>query len=311
MTSKDIESLFERQLNTSEHFNKVFSELENVKTRTIDFGSFYYVLQFNPGRILSATADTNKKVVSENCFLCENHRFPLQIGIEYNENYEIFVNPYPIFKKHFTIVDKKHLPQEITGEEKTIVKMSKDLCGYTVFYNSRHSGASAPFHRHFQACKTLEIPVFNQWEALWKSTKFFEKELPESGKICLINDSTRIFYLLETESELQAANALTDILNTLKSVFKTESPEANVGVSFDGKKFRTVIFPRSKHRPKEYFETGASHLTISPGFADMAGIIPCAVETDFLKLNKEIITSIFTQVSIELHYANSLTILDS
>ncbi|MBQ1698469.1 MAG: DUF4922 domain-containing protein, partial [Bacteroidales bacterium] len=74
--------------------------------------------------------------------------------------------------------------------------------------------------------------------------------------------------------------------------------EANVGVALDGGIYKVVIFPRTKHRPEEYFAQGDNHYTISPGFADMAGLIPCAVESDFLRLDKERITSIFTQVSL-------------
>ena len=72
----DVDGLLQRQFAVSEHYRKVFTDLENVRTRTIDFGTFHYVLQYNPCRIGSATADTKKKVTPDNCFLCEAHRFP-------------------------------------------------------------------------------------------------------------------------------------------------------------------------------------------------------------------------------------------
>ena len=71
----DIDGLFVKQFEKSAHFKKVFQDLETVKKRVIDFGGFDYVLQFNPGRIGSATADTAKKVTEDECFLCEKHSF--------------------------------------------------------------------------------------------------------------------------------------------------------------------------------------------------------------------------------------------
>ncbi|MBQ3655865.1 MAG: DUF4922 domain-containing protein [Bacteroidales bacterium] len=292
----DIDDLFKRQFEVSAHFKKVFSDLETVKKRVIDFGKFNYVLQFNPGRIGSATADTAKKVSEDECFLCEKHRFPNQIAVEYNENYNILINPFPIFKKHLTIVDKRHVAQEIRGEEKVMVEMAKNLPGFTVFYNSRHSGASAPFHRHFQGCETKELPIFNQWETFLRSDKI----LGSTDGVFLVFDSTRYFYMINSSDEKTATEHLIRILGHLQEINKSDTPEANVGVNFENCFCRIVIFPRLKHRPREYFEEGENHFTISPGFADMAGIIPCAVESDFNKLTKENITSIFTQVTLEV-----------
>ncbi|MCR5453811.1 MAG: DUF4922 domain-containing protein [Bacteroidales bacterium] len=295
----DVDDLLQRQFAVSEHYRKVFSDLENVRTRIVDFDGFSYLLQFNPGRIGSATADTKKKVTTDNCFLCEAHRFPGQIALEYDEQYNILVNPYPIFRKHFTIVDKNHVPQEIVGEEAKMVQMAEDLPGYTVFYNSRNSGASAPFHRHFQACETYELPVFTQWEALMQKNYKFKGDKPFSNGYGLIFDGTRYMYLINTHIKEQAIADLTQILSAIQLQCNSESPEANVGIAVEDGYYRIVIFPRSKHRPQEYFNTGDDHYTISPGFADMAGLIPCAVENDFIRLDKERITSIFTQVTLQ------------
>lgn len=296
----DVDGLLQRQFAVSEHYTKVFSGLESVRTRTIDFGTFNYVLQYNPGRIGSATADTKKKVTTDNCFLCEAHRFPGQIALEYDEQYNILVNPYPIFCKHLTIVDKNHVPQEIIGEEAKMVQMAEDLPGFTVFYNSRHSGASAPFHRHFQACETKELPVFCQWDALMQE-KLYESHGadPFSNGYGIIYDGTRYMYLINTRTKDHAIQYLTQILRDIQQQCNSDSPEANVGIAVEDGYYRIVIFPRSKHRPQEYFETGDNHYTISPGFADMAGLIPCAVESDFNRLDQQRITSIFTQVTLK------------
>ena len=302
----DVDDLLQRQFAASEHYTKVFSGLESVRTRTIDFGTFNYVLQYNPGRIGSATADTKKKVTTDNCFLCEAHRFPGQIALEYDEQYNILVNPYPIFRKHLTIVDKNHVPQEIVGEEAKMVQMAEDLPGFTVFYNSRNSGASAPFHRHFQACETKELPVFCQWDALMQKKLYvFHGTEPFSNGYGIIYDGTRYMYLINTRTKDHAIQYLTQILRDIQQQCNSDSPEANVGIAVEGDNYRIVIFPRSKHRPQEYFETGDNHYTISPGFADMAGLIPCAVESDFNRLDQQRITSIFQQVTLKPLIPNS------
>ena len=294
----NIDALIEKQFEKSIHFKNVFENIENVKTRKIEFDNFYYVLQFNPCRIGSATADTTKKVSSNDCFLCEGHRFENQIGLEYNSNYDIFVNPFPIFKRHLTIVDKHHVEQEILGQEDVMIEMAESLPGFTVFYNSRHSGASAPFHRHFQACPACELPVFAQWDTLFDDKGKDVKKLSEQ---CVLKyDGTRYFFMIQTSGSLSAGANLKNILLRLKEVCKTVSPEANVGVTADGGVYKIVVFPRCKHRPEEYFATGERHLTISPGFADMAGIIPCAVEEDYLKLTKDMIISVFNQVTLNV-----------
>ena len=302
----DVDDLLQRQFAVSEHYRKVFKDLENVRTRTIDFGTFHYVLQYNPCRIGSATADTKKKVTPDNCFLCEAHRFPGQIALEYDEQYNILVNPYPIFKKHFTIVDKSHVPQEIIGEESKMVQMAEDLPGFTVFYNSRNSGASAPFHRHFQACETRELPVFVQWDSMMQDTLYEShgKE-PYSNGYGIIFDGTRYMYLINTHIKEYATNQLKQILGDLQKQCNTESPEANVGISVENGCYKIVLFPRSKHRPEEYFAEGDNHYTISPGLADMAGLIPCAIESDFNRLDKERIRSIFTQVTMKPNIPNA------
>lgn len=299
MKTTNVDDLFERQLAASEHFRKVFTDLGNVKTRTVDFDGFHYMLQYNPGRIGSATADTKKKVNTDNCFLCEAHRFPKQIALEYDQQYNILVNPFPIFKKHFTIVDKCHVPQEIVGEEAKIIQMAESMPGLTVFYNSRNSGASAPFHRHFQACETKELPVFYQWDSMTQNYCVMRDDNPSDEGSRLVFDGTRYMYLINTQSQEHAVQTLTEHLTKIQKQCNSESPEANVGVAVDNGHYRIVIFPRAKHRPEEYFATGDNHFTISPGFADMAGLIPCAVENDFEKLNKDNIKSIFTQVTLK------------
>ena len=40
-------------------------------------------------------------------------------GIRYNDRYSIFINPYPIFERHFTVPSRHHEPQCIGDDLKT------------------------------------------------------------------------------------------------------------------------------------------------------------------------------------------------
>ena len=109
-------------------------------------------LFFNPKRILSATAQTDTASIhSRPCFLCQTNRPQEQEFISYR-NYQILVNPYPIFKHHFTIVDKEHKSQSIAGRFKDMIELTDIMEEYFLLYNGPESGASAPDHAHFQAC---------------------------------------------------------------------------------------------------------------------------------------------------------------
>ncbi len=292
----DINGLFEQQFSKSEYFKKTFDNLKNVITRKIKIEDFYYVLQFNPARIRSTTAKTDAKVDKNTCFLCPDNRFPEQIAMEYNQNYNLLINPFPIFSQHLTIVDKRHTPQTFSGEEIEFLKMAQLLKGSVVFYNAPTCGASAPFHRHFQSGDITQMPVFKQIN-IFKQKYSLHCYKTDNVEVHKIYDSTRRFIIIETTNLETAAKTITSIENSIKLIYNAHEAEANIGATFLNGKYTITIFPREKHRPSQYFETPPHKITISPGFADMAGIIPCAVESEFHKISDHDIISIFNQVT--------------
>jgi hypothetical protein len=60
-----------------------------------------------------------------------------------------------------------------------------------------------------------------------------------------------------------------------------------------------IVFFRSKHRPESFFAEGSSKLLISPAAIDLGGVLVVPREEDFEKLNKELISSIFKEVSLD------------
>jgi hypothetical protein len=63
--------------------------------------------------------------------------------------------------------------------------------------------------------------------------------------------------------------------------------------------WRVIIFFRSKHRPDVFFRTGNDRVVISPAAVDMGGLIITPVETDFHRVDNNLVESIFREVSLD------------
>ena len=117
----------------------------------------------NPSRMRSTTARTDaESIAARPCFLCKENRPERQQSLRWH-NYEILVNPYPIFPGHLTIASVSHIPQSVTGKLHDMEMIARELPGYTVFFNGASCGASAPDHMHFQAVPSEHIPM---WRAI-------------------------------------------------------------------------------------------------------------------------------------------------
>lgn len=66
-------------------------------------------------------------------------------------HYEVCLNPYPIFQRHLTIIDKEHTPQSMKGRFEDMLHLAENLDEFYILYNGPECGASAPDHMHFQA----------------------------------------------------------------------------------------------------------------------------------------------------------------
>ena len=124
------------------------------------------ILQKYTELIRSTTAKSDLHNIPDEslCFLCQANRPVQQLSVPYPGNIEILVNPYPIFRKHLTIVSKTHTPQSIWGHFETMLSLANDLWSFSVFYNGPACGASAPIHFHFQAGDKYYMPVEREFE---------------------------------------------------------------------------------------------------------------------------------------------------
>ena len=290
-------SLFENQLQKWPSAKKRYEELEEVKTRRIHLVPDYeIVLQYNPARIISTGADIKKESINRRpCFLCENNRPIEQENFEIKKGWQLLVNPFPIFKPHFTIVSSEHKEQGRIPKE--ILEFANIVPGMTVFFNGALAGASAPDHLHLQAVKTDFLPLMKFVENVHTLN---DKKFMSSAKSKL--DFPYIFFSgIKEKNENRETfydNFLNFVLN--ESIPLTFSHEKCNAFAWEDKNgiLRFVIVPRDKHRPDSYYKEGVEKRLISPGAIDMAGTIILPRKEDFENLNRNEILEIYRQAGI-------------
>jgi hypothetical protein len=293
--------LLEMQKKSWKDLSEGYNNLKAVKTKSFQFEGFTIRVQFNPGRFISTTAKVDPESInSRKCFLCAQNLPKEQKGIKYRDNYLILANPYPIFNEHFTITHINHIPQEISGWFRTMLLMSKDFSKhYTIIYNGPKCGASAPDHLHFQAGNKFFIPVDNEFHSL--KNEYGKIILGDDGLVVAgIDDSLRRFISIET-ADLETAEKSFKIFYDVyrKAVLNDDEPMMNI-LSFYEEEYgwRVIIFLRVKHRSSLYFKEGEDNILLSPAAVDLGGVCITPLEKDFDKLNKDLLTEIFREVSL-------------
>lgn len=154
ITSQQANQLIKDQCAVWEQAANNFEALKTVKVKTLDVDGMHIKVQFNPARIVSSAAKVDAKSLKERkCFLCEANRPAVQTGLLWGDNdkYIVLINPFPIFPRHLTIPDNRHVDQLVADRAKDMMDLAAQLDEYTVFYNGPKCGASAPDHMHFQA----------------------------------------------------------------------------------------------------------------------------------------------------------------
>lgn len=127
--------------------------------------------QHNPGRITSTSARIDEASLKDRpCFLCAEHRQEGQQALRFEarkgREYDITVNPYPIFPRHFVIASTDHRPQSIWHHYVDMADLAHHFLNCAIYYNGPVSGASAPDHFHFQACPRHSMPLEREADRL-------------------------------------------------------------------------------------------------------------------------------------------------
>src|SRR5712692_11122090 len=156
----EIEELFKRQLRTWPQFVKGIEGLAGAKTRPVRIDWFDVFIRHIPHRVGSTTASVDRETVAKRpCFLCAGNLPSEEEGLQFDEEFTIYCNPFPIVDHHLTIVHRKHGLQHIANQFGNMLDLAAALPGYFVIYNGPECGASAPDHMHFQAGSRGLLPI--------------------------------------------------------------------------------------------------------------------------------------------------------
>jgi ATP adenylyltransferase/5',5'''-P-1,P-4-tetraphosphate phosphorylase II len=275
-----------------------FKGLEKVEEKSFQFDGFQIRAQFNPERMRSSAAEVDKQsIAARKCFLCSENRPPEQDAIAFGDDFLILVNPFPIFKNHFTISCNRHVDQRFISNVKMLLDLAVVMDGFTVFYNGPECGASAPDHLHFQAGESGFLPVTDEFE-----------RIKSSGRILFSGEKTSVwafdYYLREMISvETSSMDEGLMVIDLYYKHFEAMQPEKiepmmNALCSFSNSKWTIHLFPRKAHRPSQFYEDGEKQILISPGSVDFGGVFILPRREDFDKISKENIIDILAQVCV-------------
>ncbi|HNX66138.1 MAG TPA: DUF4922 domain-containing protein [Bacteroidales bacterium] len=296
--SDRTEVFFNDQISNWDLASNNYRQLENVRTRSVDFDGFEVLIQFNPGRITSTAAKVDSKSIETRpCFLCGKNRPAQQKGLVFKPGMTVLVNPFPIFKKHLTIVSEDHVNQRISGNFGTMLDLAAELTDYQVFYNGPQCGASAPDHFHFQAGNKGFLPVEKDFEGKRHCRLLSAKP---GAEVWFWPGYSRTIFSLKGDNRDELIKAFNAFYNKFSEI-QNDKPEPmlNILASYSSGYWVIHIFPRKVHRPAQFFAEGDSKILLSPASVDLGGVVITPREEDYRKIKREDLDDIFRQVSLD------------
>jgi len=298
MSDSSLSRFFNRQIETWSMARHNFRDLQEVLTRDLCVGEWGLTLQFNPARIVSTGASTDKASISKRpCFLCRDNRPGEQLAKRFDDEFEILVNPYPILPVHFTIPALCHKPQGIRRHYAEIYKIFSLYPDIMVFYNGPKCGASAPDHMHFQAGSCGVTPLQRSWPRLARNITPV-CSLDEGDDISVVEDWFCPALLIRSRSAGSGEQLFGRIYDALPQGDGDTEPMMNIVAWRTGDTFLTVVFPRAKHRPACYAAEGEGRIMVSPGALDMSGLVITPRKEDFDRLTPEQTAGILKEVAL-------------
>lgn len=270
-----------------------YEALKMVQTRSMEVNGYPVVLQYNPERIRSSAAKVDADSIKERkCFLCPANLPNEQLRIPFGGEYQIIMNPYPIFREHLTIPVLTHEKQQIIARYGDMLALAQELRGFVLFYNGPQCGASAPDHMHFQAGNKGFLPV----EASWKMAS--KREVCTEGVAILYrleNFLQPMFVLLSgtKEDSIFLFSRLYGLLPVKEGGYE---PMMNVITWYENDHWVTCIYPRKTLRPSCYYAEGEGNILLSPASVEMAGVFAVPLEKDFDKITSNDIAEVLREV---------------
>lgn len=256
-----------------------------------------------PARIASSSARiTAKGEVDRPCFLC-SHRLPAeQRHLDFGAC-DILVNPFPVFKQHFTVPSKAHQRQSFLKEWPSFYRLLEEIPqDYVVFFNGALCGASAPDHLHFQIGQKEVMPLQSDGFAAEHLQLVQEKK--RIGLYRLKHYHRQAFLLKTSLSETSRENNLfetiQDLLQAFGQVGQIQAEDhINVVAWKDGQNLMMLIFPRAAHRPACFYADDESQRFItSPASVEMMGYYIFPRQEDFHKADAQTLIQIYKDVCL-------------
>ena len=304
--SLKVRDLFDQQLSEWPLARDNYYLLENVRVRSVPFGDFDIDIQYNPGRLTSSAARVDtRSVEARPCFLCEKNRPSEQIGIPFSEEYIILVNPFPIFRRHLTIVSVRHSPQRIKVNFGAMLRLSEALPEYVLFYNGPECGASAPDHQHFQAGNRGFLPLEKEY-----SNQVLREKVAVAGttELWLWRGYDRGLMTLRGTDNGALETAFKNFYDRFSDTQPGRpEPMLNILSCYYEGVWTIHIIPRRIHRPECYFRDGDERILLSPASVDIGGVFITPREEDFNKITANDIKAILEEVCLNEDEMSALT----
>jgi ATP adenylyltransferase/5',5'''-P-1,P-4-tetraphosphate phosphorylase II len=279
--TRDLEELFKRQVQAWPLLAKGVEGLAQAKTRSVRIDWFEVFIRHIPHRIASTTAPVDRESIAKRrCFLCAENLPSEEEGLQFNDDFTIYCNPFPIVDHHLTIAHRQHSLQRIAKQFGNMLDLAAAMEGYFIVYNGPECGASAPDHMHFQAGSRGLFPIEKDTAGLTGVT------VPNYRNVFVFRgrDRSALIDLMDRGIDLLA-----------EATGKRPEPMVNIAVFHDRGEWVTYLFPRGKHRP-EVFHTG--ELTVSPASIDLCGIFVVPRAQDFERITGDAIAAIFREVTL-------------
>lgn len=269
-----------------------YRALDSVLMREVCESPRIYAM-CNPERVRSTVARVDHSTIaSRPCFLCEANRPTEQTSLPWRD-YSVLVNPYPIFRRHLTIVSRTHCPQDLEGRSADMYALATELPGFSVFFNGPMCGASAPDHFHFQAGDDIFAPSPLQVEVdNGPQNIIYESE--ELGTVSASDCSGRLVYHAVSHSEQGTPRLLSHLFairwlrkDMMNIIAKCRDDDHSI-VDF-------YIIPRRIFRPWQYTAPEDEKILISPAAVEVAGIYVLPRREDYDRMTPELAKDIMRQ----------------
>lgn len=282
-----------------------YRSLKKAGSKVLSIGGLPVTVQLNPCRRISSEASLDKESINRrSCFLCPENRPAEQTNIEFEgrkgRRYRVTLNPYPIFPSHLVISSFEHTPQSIWHRYQDLLDFVRENNEYLGFYNGPESGASAPDHMHFQACPQGLTPLQNRVDELLAAGD--DKTLDyltnvKEARLFHLNEYARGVFVLCGATAKSTAKLFYRLLDCAPVPDGSSEPKMNIIAWCHEGEYRTAVIFRERHRPHNYSSSGADHLAMSPGCADLAGVYVTTREEDFDKLDAGLLSQVVREVA--------------